>query len=98
MQDLDLGTLRIRSAPLVKTDHGIKPLLEARNQGLIYAYEKEGLRAILINFDLKQSDLPFRVAFPVLMTNCFRWLKPLARGRITKHIGACAHSQMNSDL
>jgi Ca-activated chloride channel family protein len=76
MQDLDLGTLQIRSASLVKTEPGIKPLLEARNQGLIYAYEKEGLRAILINFDLKQSDLPFRVAFPVLMTNCFRWLQP----------------------
>jgi Ca-activated chloride channel homolog len=76
MQDLDLGTLQIRSASLVKTGPGIKPLLEARNQGLIYAYEKEGLRAVLINFDLKQSDLPFRVAFPVLMTNCFRWLQP----------------------
>ncbi len=76
MQDLDLGTLQIRSATLVKTETGIKPLLEARNQGLIYAYEKEGLRAVLINFDLKQSDLPFRVAFPVLMTNCFRWLQP----------------------
>lgn len=76
MQDLDLGTLQIRSAARVKTDPGIKPLLETRDQGLIYAYEKEGLRAILINFDLKQSDLPFRVAFPVLMTNCFRWLQP----------------------
>lgn len=76
MQDLDLGTLQIRSATLVKTETGIKPLLEARNQGLIYAYEKEGLRAVLINFDLKQSDLPFRIAFPVLMTNCFRWLQP----------------------
>ena len=76
MQDLDLGTLQIRSATLVKPEKGIKPLLEARNQGLIYAYEKEGLRAILINFDLKQSDLPFRVAFPVLMTNCFKWLSP----------------------
>jgi Ca-activated chloride channel family protein len=76
MQDLDLGTLQIRSATLVKPEKGIKPLLEARNQGLIYAYEKEGLRAILINFDLKQSDLPFRVAFPVLMTNCFKWLQP----------------------
>ena len=76
MQDLDLATLQIRSATLVKTETGIKPLLEARNQGLIYAYEKEGLRAVLINFDLKQSDLPFRVAFPVLMTNCFRWLQP----------------------
>jgi Ca-activated chloride channel homolog len=76
MQDLDLGTLRIRSATRVRTEPGIKPLLEARNLGLIYAYEKEGLRAILINFDLKQSDLPLRVAFPVLMTNCFKWLQP----------------------
>jgi Ca-activated chloride channel homolog len=76
MQDLDLGTLQIKSAALVKPEKGLKPLLEARDQGLIYAYEKEGLRAVLINFDLKQSDLPFRVAFPVLMTNCFKWLQP----------------------
>lgn len=88
MQDLDLGTLQIRSATLVKTETGIKPLLEARNQGLIYAYEKEGLRAILINFDLKQSDLPFRVAFPVLMTNCFRWLQPYEFSFAPLHVKA----------
>ena len=76
MQNLDLGTLQIRTASSVKTGTGIKPLLEARNQGLIYVYEKEGLRAVLINFDLRQSHLPLRVAFPVLMTNCFRWLQP----------------------
>ncbi len=76
MQNMDLGTIQIKTASLVKTEANLKPLLEARNQGLIYAYEKEGLRAVLINFDLKQSDLPLRVAFPVLMTNCFKWLQP----------------------
>jgi Ca-activated chloride channel homolog len=76
MQNLDLGTMQIKTASIVKAEANLRPLLEARNQGLIYAYEKEGLRAVLINFDLKQSDLPFRVAFPVLMTNCFKWLQP----------------------
>jgi Ca-activated chloride channel family protein len=76
MQNLDLEGLQVKTASLVKAETGIKPLLEAGNHGLIYAYEKESLRAIFITFDLKQSDLPLRVAFPVLMTNCFQWLLP----------------------
>ncbi|MEW6187893.1 MAG: VWA domain-containing protein [Thermodesulfobacteriota bacterium] len=76
MQNLELGSLRIPSAPLFKASPGLKSVLESRQGGLIFTYEKPGLRVVLINFNIGQTDLPRRLAFPVLMTNCFHWLQP----------------------
>jgi hypothetical protein len=42
----------------------------------MYAYEERGLRVVLIGFDFTRSDLPFKVAFPVMMSNIFNWLNP----------------------
>jgi hypothetical protein len=42
----------------------------------MYAYEENGLRAVYLGFDLTRSDLPLRVAFPVMMSNIFEWLQP----------------------
>jgi hypothetical protein len=76
MRNLDLGMVRIRSAFSLKTGSEGRTLLQAKEGGLIYAFEMEGRRTLLFNFDLRQSDLPMRVAFPVLMTNAFQWLQP----------------------
>jgi Ca-activated chloride channel family protein len=43
---------------------------------LIYAFQKEGLRAVFLGFDIGQSDLPLRIAFPVMMSNILQWLNP----------------------
>jgi hypothetical protein len=51
-------------------------LLEASQTGLIYAQQQAGLRWIYFGFDLQQSDLPLRVAFPVMMSNMLQWLYP----------------------
>src|SRR5262249_13377996 len=34
------------------------------------------LKALVIGFDLLASDLPWRVAFPVLFSNVFEWFRP----------------------
>ncbi len=74
MADVDLSRLYIERATKVKAGPNLTPLLESRETGLIYSYEKEDLRAVYIGFDLDRSDLPLRVAYPVLMSNIFRWL------------------------
>ena len=42
----------------------------------MYAFEENGLRVVQFGFDFTRSDLPFKVAFPVLMSNIFNWLNP----------------------
>jgi hypothetical protein len=34
------------------------------------------MRAVLLGFDITRSDLPFKIAFPVMMSNIFNWLNP----------------------
>ena len=43
---------------------------------LLVAFERGKLRVLFIGFDLTASDLPFRVAFPVLFHNVFEWFQP----------------------
>ncbi|MBW2060412.1 MAG: hypothetical protein JRI95_02495 [Deltaproteobacteria bacterium] len=76
MSSLDLSGLNIENASLIKAEKNLRPILESRQTGLMYAYQKSGLRAVFLGFDLTSSDLPLRVAFPVMMSNIFQWLHP----------------------
>jgi hypothetical protein len=76
LSNLDLSDLIIESASIVATDIALKPLIESRQSGLMYSYQEKGLRAVFLGFDVTKSDLPMKIAFPVLMSNIFQWLKP----------------------
>ncbi|MCP4751311.1 MAG: VWA domain-containing protein [Proteobacteria bacterium] len=76
MSNLDLNGLNIESASRIAAEQGLRPLVESHRTGLVYSYQKEGLRAVFLGFDILRSDLPLRVAFPVMMSNIFQWLKP----------------------
>ncbi len=73
---LNLAELQVRAgAPL--RDGGAGFALARSAQGpLIYALESGKLRLVYFGFDLLQSDLPLRVAFPVLFHNIFEWFQP----------------------
>lgn len=43
---------------------------------LLFLGQVEGRRAAVIAFDLRRSDLPLQVAFPLLMANLTGWLTP----------------------
>ncbi len=71
-----LDELHIREAlRLVPTGGGV-PLARSQEGPLIFAYERGRLRALVFGFDLLASDLPFRVAFPILLNNAFDWFQP----------------------
>jgi hypothetical protein len=76
MEGLDLSSLKIETAMELKEEAPLKPILESQDTGLMYAYENEGIRAVVMGFDLTGSDLPLRIAFPVMMSNIFNWLYP----------------------
>ena len=76
MSDVDAGDLFIEQASRIKTDLHIEPIMESSQTGLVYAFEFEGIRAITIGFDITRSDLPIKIAYPVLMSNIINWLNP----------------------
>jgi hypothetical protein len=46
---------------------------------LVFAVQEPERRIAGLTFDLRDSDLPLRVAFPILVTNMVNWLLPLRR-------------------
>lgn len=75
-EGLRLDDLYIKEAlRLIPTGAGT-PLVLSREGPLIFALEQGRLRALVIGFDLLASDLPFKVAFPVLLSNAFDWFHP----------------------
>ncbi|HSM58444.1 MAG TPA: VWA domain-containing protein, partial [Candidatus Sulfomarinibacteraceae bacterium] len=58
------------SAPWAQT------IIEAEGGPLLLAGEQSGRRVALLTFALRDSDLPLRIAFPVLMANITDWLSP----------------------
>jgi Ca-activated chloride channel family protein len=68
--------LQVRRAQVVDIGEGVKPLLYANGSPIISSFDTDRLRVIHLGFDLLESDLPLRVAFPVLMSNILEWLSP----------------------
>ena len=54
----------------------LQPLVSAEGGPLLLTGERQGRRVAVLTFDLRQSDLPLRVAFPILMANITDWLSP----------------------
>jgi Ca-activated chloride channel family protein len=76
MANVDLSGLIVEQSTILKTDKRLQPLIESSRTALMVAFEEGGLRAVLLDFDLTRSDLPLKVAFPVMMSNIFNWLNP----------------------
>jgi Ca-activated chloride channel family protein len=88
MANLDLSGLNVESANQVKADRTVRPIIESHQTGLMYSYQKSFLRAVFLGFDLTRSDLPLRVAFPVMMSNIFQWFGPHKLGFSSSQIKA----------
>jgi len=71
---VDWSNVTVDRAAPVMTPLSSKTLLEARDKPLLAAYENEDLRLIVMGFDPRDSDLPLRVSFPILISNVIEWL------------------------
>ncbi len=72
LQFVDLESLRVTRAMALSPAGG--RVLAGGDTPLLWAYEGGGIRALLLGFALQDSDLPQRVAFPVLIANSLAWL------------------------
>ena len=70
-----LGQVHVRAATPVRTaGTGLSALIDSPEAPLLLTGMREGRRFGLFTFDLHDSDLPLRPAFPVLMLNLTGWL------------------------
>jgi hypothetical protein len=77
---VDLAELRIEEALVLKPQAGAQSLVDGDGYSLMSLIEQPSLRIVTLGFDLMQSDLPLRVAFPVLLHNLLQWVSPDADG------------------
>jgi Ca-activated chloride channel family protein len=73
---LSLGEVHVRESLRWSAPGGGQVLARSAEAPLLVSLERGKLRMLFIAFDLLASDLPYRVAFPVLLHNALAWLQP----------------------
>ena len=76
LQFVDLTDVHVAEALHLTLHDGAYSLIDAPDTPLLGLIEEPDLRLVVLGFDLMQSDLPLRVAFPVFIGNLLRWLSP----------------------
>ncbi|MGQ9814559.1 MAG: VWA domain-containing protein [Candidatus Roseilinea sp.] len=85
MDAVDWRGVNIQSAALLDAPAWLRPLVQTQGGPALYAGRRNeassaGLqtsgRVVVIPFDLRRSDLPLQIAFPVLIANVVEWLAP----------------------
>ena len=76
MANVNLGALILEEGAKLQTNDQLQPVIASTGTGLMYVFEKTALRVVLLGFDISKSDLPLKVAYPVMMSNIFNWLNP----------------------
>ena len=75
LQFVDWGNVNVLVAKDV-TAPWAQTLVEADGGPLLMIGEQNGRRLAILTFDLRDSDLPLQIAFPILMANITGWLSP----------------------
>ena len=75
LQFVDWRDVHVRQAQAVSAPWAQR-LVEAEGGPLILTGERNGHRIAIFTFDLRDSDLPLQIAFPILMANITSWLNP----------------------
>ncbi|HEV3460873.1 MAG TPA: VWA domain-containing protein [Candidatus Dormibacteraeota bacterium] len=75
LANVDLQDVHVaRSQDLSSSTFG-RPLISSLQTPLVLVRD-EPFRQVLVGFDLHESDLPLRIAFPILVQNLSEWLLP----------------------
>lgn len=75
LENVDWRALSVAEAQQVESP-ALETLVEAEGGPLLLAGEVDGRRVAVFAFDLRASDLPLQIAFPVIMANITAWLSP----------------------
>lgn len=85
---VDLSQVHVAKAKKLAVPAWGRAVIQASGGPLLVAGEDGGRRAAVFAFDLHQSDLPLRTAFPVLVQNLLAWELPARGGAAADEAGA----------
>ncbi len=75
MRFLDLSALNLLEFKQVTADWA-EPLITAQGGPLLLAGETGGQQIAILTFDLRDSDLPLQIAYPILVASLLNWFTP----------------------
>jgi len=64
---------------------GVQVLASSFRSPLVVARDAGGQKSVAIGFDITKSDLPMRVAFPLLIINSLDWFSGASQGLVTSY-------------
>ncbi len=73
---VDWKTVHVLQAHKVTLPNWMTVLIESDSNPLVFAGEKNGQRVAALSFDLRESDLPLQIAYPILFSNLINYLAP----------------------
>jgi hypothetical protein len=76
MRNVDLSRVSVRSAVSLLPGPGVRVLAESGRGPLVLAGETGDRRWAALSFNLLESSLPLRPAFPLLISGALSWLVP----------------------
>jgi hypothetical protein len=79
---VDLDNVHVLQARAVEPPPGARVLIESAGGPLLFVAEQPGGRLAVLTFDLRNSDLPLQIAFPILTANLADWLLPQGSARL----------------
>ena len=78
-RDVDWRNVNVLDARRVNAPGWLRPVIESQGGPLVLAGQSQDpalQRVVLLPFDLRRSDLPLHIAFPILIANSVEWLSP----------------------
>ncbi|MHB8758041.1 MAG: vWA domain-containing protein [Bacillota bacterium] len=84
---VDLNQVHVAKAKQLTVPTWGRAVIEADAGPLLVAGEDGGRRTAVFAFDLHQSDLPLRTAFPILVQNLLAWELPARGGVVAEETG-----------
>jgi len=73
---VDWSNIHVLQARKVQTPPWAETLISSGQGPLVFAGETKGQRIAALTFDLRESDLPLQIAFPILFSNLIDYLAP----------------------
>jgi Ca-activated chloride channel family protein len=75
LTNVDLQDVHVARSQDLRTSRFGRPLITSLQTPLVLVRD-EPFRQVLFGFDLHESDLPLRIAFPILVQNLSEWILP----------------------
>jgi len=83
---VNFDTLTVFEARAIELPKPSAHLVDAGDVSLISVFDQYPIRAVVIAFDIYASDWPFRVSFPIFVSNMLEWLTRTSEDRLLAHL------------